>query len=345
MIRKALSKVRRSWVGRGGGAEQDPGQRPIEISAEEGSRAVFCFTGEFGYEMISWVPYLLFLKKKLGIRLRTMSRPGSSVFYGFSAEHREVAATEVGDVWGDPQVYRAIDQRVAPALLIHPGKDAVNRRHISVGGYLWTTRDIHARIEQTNYVLPDYSHVRDATPLRFDRPYVVINNKYFRQWHYDRPINFFSREDLVALRDTLHRHGYATVYNHFVEPTATDVHLRLDDRGIFDHGVNNYDLRDSYRAVGGAAERNRLQLSVFNGAAFVIGPQGGNLYLPAICRKDMFVLMRDGDYIDYQELGRLYGVRVEVFYEARHMVRWLEAELPLRLGVPVRPAFGLRAAG
>jgi hypothetical protein len=345
MITKVLNKLIQARKGSRGNSRVKPGDRPIEITASEASEAVFCFTGEFGYEMISWIPYLLFLKNKLGIKLTTMSRPGSALFYYFSDEHLEADSKEIGDVWGAPSVYDGIRSRVAPRLLIHPGKDPVNRRVISVQGYRWTTRDIHQPIERTNYTAPDYSKINDPLPFGFYWPYVVINNKYFKQWHYEHPINYFDRASLIQVRELLWRYGYATVYNHFVEPTGTDTHLTLNDRGLFDSDRRAFDMRDGYGRSQSPGERNRVQMSVFNRAAFVIGPQGGNVYLPAICRKDLLILMRDGDYVDYQELSRLYGVQADVFYEPKHMVRWLEAELPKRVAADRGKRVRLRAAG
>jgi hypothetical protein len=42
------------------------------------------------------------------------------------------------------------------------------------------------------------------------------------------------------------------------------------------------------------------------------------------------MLMRIGDYIDYRELGRVYGVDVNVFYEVPHMLAWLAPHLDAR---------------
>jgi hypothetical protein len=42
------------------------------------------------------------------------------------------------------------------------------------------------------------------------------------------------------------------------------------------------------------------------------------------------MLMRIGDYIDYRELSRVYGVRVDVFYEVPHMLAWLGQHLDAR---------------
>lgn len=316
--RRAMNRIRRRFS-----------EPPLDLSHEEAERARFCFLGEFGYELISWLPYLLYLKRERKLRLRTVGRPGSSVFYTFSDEHVEVEASLIGTVWGDPAAYAQLRRRWPGELLVHPGRDLINRRIIRVDGAEWTTRNIHAPIRLTHYALLDGSHIAPWSPLP-GRPIVVINNKYFVQWPdvYSHPVNYFDRESLTALRDFLTGRGYGVVYNHFVERTAVDEHLALDDQGIFGEAADTYDLSDDYRRAATPANRNRLQWSVYRAASLVIGPQGGNMYLPAISRKPLVILMRAGEYIDYTELGRIYGVPVEVFYEPRHMLAWLEAKLP-----------------
>jgi hypothetical protein len=73
----------------------------IELSRDEAARARFCFLGEFGYEMISWLPYLRFLQDRLDIPLRTAGRPGSRTYYDFSADHIELDGSFLGEMWGE----------------------------------------------------------------------------------------------------------------------------------------------------------------------------------------------------------------------------------------------------
>ncbi|MCG3129344.1 MAG: hypothetical protein FLDDKLPJ_00071 [Phycisphaerae bacterium] len=304
---------------------------PILVTRRQAEAARFCFLGEFGYEIISWIPYLLYLKRTLGLKLRTFSRPGSSVFYAFSDDHREVPASLIGGVWGEPASYDRLRRRYRSTRLIHPGPDMINKRRISVEGVEWTTRDIHRPLAETNYLRLDRPAVEAWSPIS-GRPLAVINNKYFVQWPgtFDAPVNYFDRASLIALRDLLVQRGYGVVYNHFVEKTTVDEHLRLNDEDIFGLDAATCDLRSRYAETTCPADRNRLQISVYNAADFVIGPQGGNLYLPAVCRRPIFMLMRAGDYVDYRELGRLYGVAVEAFYEPRHLLNWLDSTLPRR---------------
>lgn len=300
------------------------------LSAKQAARARFCFAGEFGYELISWVPYLRFLHHRLGIPLRTASRPGSSVFYAFSSDHVELDPNAIGACWGDLTSYAAVARRFRGQTLVHPGmqKNCVSQAHIEVEGHTWRTKDIHRPIELTHYERLDFSDIAPWSPIA-DRPIVVINNKYFVQWadRYDRPVNYLDPEALRELRGLLTAKGYGVVYNHFVEQTATDEHLELADTGIFGGDAATFDMRSRYHAGMSPGERNRLQLSLYRAAELVIGPQGGNLYLPVACRRPFMMLMRSGDYIDYLELARVYEVEMEAFYEPRHMLNWLHSRM------------------
>jgi len=298
----------------------------LDLTAREASEHVFCFVGEFGYELVSWLPYLLDLKKHVpDFRLVTYARPGSKVFYYFSDEHHEFGVGTVGNMWGDVPTYTRLQAALGGKPIAFPRAT----RNIRVGGRPWRMKDIHKEIpNDAYYELLDYSSVRLPLPFQTERPFVVVNNKFTAEWG-GPPVNFFSREELFAIRDFLVGRGYAVVYNHFREKTRTNKELGfdLDDSGIFGPVEHTFDLSDEYRKTNDIGERNRMQLSIYNQAAFVVAPQGGSCYIPAICRRDLVMLMRIGDYIDYRELGRVYGVDVNVFYEVPHMLAWLGQSL------------------
>jgi hypothetical protein len=290
----------------------------LDLSKAEAEARVFCFAGEFGYEIISWLPYLHYLKRELGVRLRTCGRPGSSVLYPFSDEHLEFGPGKTGQMWGEFETYEEIRAELSLPELIHPRK----RRRIVVAGAQWLVTGIHERIPEENYVRLDYGSVRDPLPFDLERPVIVINNKFYTQWGMDRPVNSFYRDDLIELRDYLLGRGYAVVYNHFRELTRSEKQLVHRDHDLFGTVPHTVDLNDHY-GTADALERNRAQISLYNRAELVIAPQGGSVYLPAVARRPLLILMRKGEYLDYTELGRIYEVEVDVFYEVRHMLAWL----------------------
>ena len=204
-----------------------------------------------------------------------------------------------------------------------------NRRRICVDSSEWEVKNIHAKLDARNYLPLDLSTMRSPPPFSAKQKIVVINNKCFLQWpdQFNAPVNFFSRTDLLELRELFRRHGYFVVYNHFVEKPAHDEFWQLDDEGIFGADVESFDLRTSYRQITTPGERNELQISLYNAAEFVLGPQGGNLYLPAFVHRPLYVMMQAGVYLDYFELGRLGQMPVEMFYTCRDLINWLETRV------------------
>jgi len=296
----------------------------IDIKLTTGDEAYFCFLGEFGYEVVSWIPYLLYLKKELGIRINTISRPDSSVFYYFSDNHTEVDPSLLTYGWGDAHNYKRVQRTLENSTLIFPASNYSEKRRIVVNGIEWFNRDIHKPIDESHYIRPDYSSVRTDLPFSFSR-YAVINNKFVKEWE-GAPINYFDRQALIRLRDTLLDAGVHPVYNRFVEKTAVDEDLLLDDEDIF-RKEGCYDMRDFYDNLPVNFSKNTVQVSMFNEAAFVIGVQGGNVYIPAVCRKHIYMLMRKGKYIDYQELARIFSAQIDVFYEPDHLAGWVRERL------------------
>lgn len=299
----------------------------INIKIPSENEIYFCFLGEFGYEIISWIPYLLFLKKT-GLKINTIGRPGSKVFYCFSDKHIEISPLLITGMWGDKKNYKKVKQELKLKKIIHPTNGLVFRQRIIVNGYEWQTKDIHSKIEEINYEKPDFSHELSQLPFKFEK-YVVINNKYDRfkdneyttGWKKISP-NFFDRQALKDIKNKLLNNGYAVVYNRFIENTAIDEDGGLEDNDIFTE-QNTYDMRNWYSLNHDKSENNKMQICVYNKAAFVIAVQGGNVYLPAICKKNIIMLMREGDYIDYTELSRLYKSEIDVFYEPKHILQWL----------------------
>lgn len=297
--------------------------RPVIITGDQASKSYFCFVGEFGNEMASWIPYLLFLKKKLKIKINTIGRPGSRIFYYFSDNHIEVNPEDIGYVWGEKSVYQQLEKRFPRLRLIYPYGDQMTcQREITVGGYSWMNRNIHKPIIKKNYSPPNYSSVRVELPFVTKKPIVIINNKYYVESSLF-PTNYYNPNELTKLRDLFHRHGFFVVYNRFIEKTGVDEHLNLNDSAIFSV-KNTFDMTNFYNYESDPENRNLVQISLFNSAKYIIGVQGGNIYIPAILGKEIYMLMRQGEYIDYKELEKLYHATINTFYEPDQLLLWLE---------------------
>jgi len=293
----------------------------ININADETKDYAFAFLGEFGYELISWLPYLKYLKETFNIKLNTISRPGSSLFYNFSDAHYEVSSDYIGDMWGDEYCYAKLYNKFQQYKIIHPGQDFINKRNIKIENTNWENKDIHTIIKTNNYSILNLDYVK-IVPDIIKKPFVVINNKFQRQWFnkYKSPINYFNDIELKEIISLLNKKGINVIYNNFIEKTNYDIiynhEFKLDNE-------NNINLWDNFTGIN-EIQKNEIQINLYNDAEYIIGVQGGNMYLPLILGKKCLILMRDGNYIDYLELARIYNAEVQCFYESSQIINSIE---------------------
>ncbi len=300
----------------------------IYVPVEKISEYTFCFYGEFGFEMITWVPFVKFISEKYNVKVKTCSFPGSSVYYYFS-DHTEVSLEDPKVCQGFMQNYLNVSKKLGIKVnkLIFPCLDHKKRR-IVVGNCefnMWNL--LGERLPLNFHSKLDFSHVDKELPFETDRPVVTINNKgYTQNFHDTMAHNFFNRWEVIKLRDYLIGKGFFVAYNQFrtvgLNDTEVDCNLNMED--IFGLDDNSYDMNDYYQQLD-INEINLNQLNLFNHSEFVIGVQGGGIAMPAACRKDLFAIQRVGDTLDYGNLERMYGVKSKSFYEVDHLLTYLDS--------------------
>ena len=287
--------------------------KPQHVPLDEVSKRVLCFGGEFGYELLSWLPYLNHVAHVLDVPLRTCSRPGSKPFYNFSTEHIEVEFSWRPDRYGSRESLAAFREMFGAAVLVPVAPPSGRVAQLSLGGISWEHQRIHSRVATKNYrplTMPMVA--RPAAFLPTGAPIAVINNKDFENWGNRDALmrESFSREQLILLRDELLEQGYFVVYHRFDEPVPED-RFPLDDDDLFD-GERALDMRHVYAQAADFNGVTELQLQLYAATRFAVCPQGGNSFLPAMHGARTLVLSTSGRLIEYQDLSRLYGARVDV---------------------------------
>ncbi len=296
---------------------------PWEVDTNELAEARICFGGEFGYELVSWLPYLNFVAHELGVGLRTCSRPGSGLLYGFSDDHIEMEFTWRPDRFGSTSSEEAFRSRFGRSAVFPRQPQDGRAFPLSIGGIRWEHQWIHSRLASANYralTLP-------TSPAHFlpDRPIAVINNKDFENWGNRDPQlrESFTSDDLVTLRDILIERGFFVVYHPFVEPVQED-RFAIQDEALFG-GPGSLDMRAVYGSASSAEQVMQLQLALYGAAQLAVCPQGGNSFLPIILGLRTVVLSTRGRLIEYQDLARLYSADVHVHTSVRSIIaalRW-----------------------
>jgi hypothetical protein len=196
------------------------------------------FTGEFGQECFSAIPYAYFLHNK-GILEKTVSTSDTKPFYYFSNSHEEL---NIKRCCADSN----------PISLIN------------------TTHD--APINTERWLPPPYKKIYQNSEFIYKKPILIIANKYNSEWGQE-PVNYF---DLDMLRYFFEEFGndYQIIYNRYlIESDDSSVHNLGDYEMIrheFPEVISMIDLHKNT-----AYSYNELQLKVYANCDRFISIQGG----------------------------------------------------------------------
>lgn len=304
---------------------------PLPMSFEVNAADVYLAQlGEFGYEMISWIPYLTYLKAQ-GIHLKTVGRKGSSVFYeNISDEHIEVEDKYIGNS-GTGDLAKIEQLKKDTGLPIFgPCKERSGFSHF-VNGIEWQVHDIHSSypttfIKKPNFPMQDILKIKNRK--KGYRGLVTINNKRYLNEFAGLVNNFFVKEELDVLFDFLNKKGFLVVYN-----CSTNLFIEEDDQfknylvEKAEHKKRKDVLYLEDYSDGTEDKWDRMQLECWQNSDFVIQPPGGAAAVVELLGIRKFNLMRNGDYQDDIFLEKLYGGQSDTFYEVRHMLAYIEKEM------------------
>lgn len=229
---------------------------------------------EFGYELISVIPYAYSLHKK-GLLEGTISGTGSEPLYTFSPDHK-----------------------INPAPRDFANTAATAKRIPNV----WIHKD---RLNKDEWAPPPYKQMYRDVAMMFEKPTVVIYNRYNREWDKD-PINYF---DLPTLRSmfSMLRDEYSIVYFNVrgeegLEDNAHSMELG-DYEMIREEFPDVHIIHDIIKETG--LSYNEAQMRIFAGCDRFVTMNGG----PAILASYF-----GGENIIYTKECRELGKTVNSFY-------------------------------
>lgn len=210
---------------------------------------------EFGYELIAVIPYAYYWYKQKQLK-RTISGKDTSCLYYFSPDHVENPERRS---W-------------------YNTKKAIRIPNIS----------IHKPVlDKSQWESPPYKQVYQNDQFKFDKPTLVVTNKYNREWGQD-PINYFDHEALRWIFDTF-QDQYQIVYIRFVSEMGYDDTVDSLDLQEFRYVLPDYPkvktlqmIHDDIRAnlcfhtcKDDPHSYNELQLKLFANCQKFITVQGG----------------------------------------------------------------------
>ena len=304
------------------------------LRGDDLERCWFYCGGEFGYEIVSWAPYLRFLKSSGLGPIQVITRRGASIYYDYADSVLEIDPDTNESGWTRLRHTRSIKasanlphgHRVVAPYNIRLNPLVGFSQEIRVDGHRWCYRDIHAPFSGENWMAldPEATKFHPLSPLLTDRPFILISNKRQLQWSQsaEDPLNSFDSDDLQTLCELGSRLGFRVLYNFFAKPD----HLNRD---LFSSDPSS-DLVDIWAAFPEIRDnqRNQLLLTLFRTASLHLSVQGGGCYVPAMLGVPQEILMRQGDYVDYVTLAKITGSNIRCHYEVNTMVTSLEKELP-----------------
>jgi hypothetical protein len=166
---------------------------------------------EFGYELVSVIPYAYFLQKN-GKLKETKSGIGSESLYYFSPKH---VINKGKRNWSNMIDFRASNM---PNVWIHRNK-----------------------LDTSQFLIPPYKDKYKNNKYKFDKPTICVCNRYNEEWG-EAPINYFSLENLKEIF-TLLQKKYQIVY------VATEIPKELQD-GVIPLGLGDYDfVKNNFKDV------------------------------------------------------------------------------------------------
>lgn len=224
------------------------------------------YNGEFGFELVCVVPYAYWLHKQ-GEKFRTISSLDTKCLYYFCDNHIEKFTSRLS-------------------------RDAIGFDNLRPNG---------PSLNVSRWIPPDYkSHFKNDIFV-FDKPILVINNKYNSEWG-GKPANFLDIPTLEKTIDLL-KDKYTIIYNRiYSKKYINDGGTKAYDLNEFSHLKSKFrkdiifiqDLQKSHPNL----TFNELQLQVMANCDNFISVQGGNSILASYFGGQNLIFCKKGGELD-----------------------------------------------
>jgi hypothetical protein len=215
---------------------------------------------EFGYELIGIIPYAFWLHRE-GKLTATISNKDTKCLYYFSPDHREVDERRHSRMWGE--VRRAYDN-----------------------GY------VHKKfLDTSRWVPPPYKQHYENSDFSFDKPLLVICNKYNNEWKKD-PVNYLDCDTLDWLFSH-YKEKYEIIYSRFRPEMGYDDTVDTLDLGEWDI-VESHNITTIQDLKKDDISYNLLQLKLYPHCSRFITVQGGTSILASYFGGDNIIFACKG---------------------------------------------------
>jgi len=232
---------------------------------------------EFGYELISTIPYAyhLHLNDKLH---KTISCKETKDLYYFSPEHEESLGQRT---WSNMKVAH---QSGNPNVAIH-----------------------QEQLNWDEWTPPPYSTHFKNDVFVYDKPLCIVANKYNVEWG-NPPINFIDTETLDKMFEILTK-NYTVVYNHMTKEMGHDDIVPSLDLGEFDMITNKYpEVITIQQLIKKHTEYNynQLQLHLFSNCKHFVTVQGGSSVFASFFGGENIIFAKKGSELTCNSYNNWY---------------------------------------
>jgi hypothetical protein len=216
---------------------------------------------EFGYELISVIPYANYLASK-GLLEKTISGNDTDCLYFFSPKH---------EINKEARSWYNTSKVSTPNIAIH--------KHT---------------LDKSQFLAPDYKDKYANSFFTYDKEIVIICNRHNIEWN-TKPINFFDLDTLKALFELL-QDKYQVIYINVEGRKELYDNAPPEPFGDFEllkqypKVINFHDFVDKYNKLS----FNTLQLMLFANCQKYITLNGGHAILAAYFGGENFIMSKYG---------------------------------------------------
>lgn len=216
------------------------------IIYENGKYIVYSGLPEFGYELISILPYCYYLYNK-GLLSKTISGYDTKCLYFFSNNHIEINKKRSYDA------VKQLEKNRFPNISIHKNQ-----------------------LDWNKFLPPPFKSYYKNEAIKFQKPTVVITNRYSEEWG-GEPINFINEKCIKELITILYKKYQIVIIDPIDFPNNYEDHqrrisLKYDYNFLHKHNVITLqDLKSKYSSL----TYNEILCRLFAGSERFITSNGG----------------------------------------------------------------------
>lgn len=235
---------------------------------------VIDYVGEFGAELVTFLPFIYWLYRagQLGDRKVSTYR-GMRPLYFFLGDDQLIEKDE-------PRRFVGYQKRTDP----------------SMWGFIPNPNELVAT-RNAYEAFPNYRKQFQSTRFSFEKPLLVVHNKFNREWNSETPVNFFSVDQLEQMFSRLKGY-YQIVYLRHGRSGSVDGYspdhnalIDFDETSVMQRHPEVIDFEQHYREYGAGVAINQYKNELYAACHHFISVQGGGAHQCALFSGSLLLIL------------------------------------------------------